>query len=65
LKTRISSDNQRCISVEHTMLLPSESTPPVGKDILILTNLGKTLIGKWGKDCVAWFPMPATPTIIK
>lgn len=47
------------------MLLPSEFTPPVGKDILILTNLGKTLIGKWGKDCVAWFPMPATPTIIK
>lgn len=47
------------------MILPSESTPPIGKDILILTNLGKTLIGKWGKDCVAWFPMPATPTIIK
>lgn len=60
MKTRISSDNVRCVSEEHYLLKPEEYPPPTGKDILILTKYGKLLIGKWGDDCVQWSPLPAT-----
>lgn len=59
MKTKISSDNARCVSEEHFMLKPSEHKPPLGVNLLILTNLGKTMIGKWNdNDCVEWFPLP-------
>lgn len=61
MKTRTSSDNLRCISEEHFMVLPEDIPPPISKDILILTKYGKLLIGKWGNDCVAWMPLPSSP----
>ena len=57
-KTRISSDFERCVSLEHFMITPEEATPPKGVDMLITTKYGKTLIGKWDDDCVEWFPLP-------
>lgn len=58
LKVRISNDNQRCVSTEHFMIKPEVLPPPLGKDILVLTKFGKTVIGKWGPDCLQWFPIP-------
>lgn len=57
-KTRISSDFERCISLEHYMFTQEDATPPKGVDMLITTKYGKTLIGKWDEDCVEWFPLP-------
>lgn len=59
---RISNDRQRCVSTKHVMITPREMLPPENVNLLVLTNTGKLVIGKWSDyDCVAWFPLPASP----
>jgi hypothetical protein len=44
------------------MITPREMLPPENVNLLVLTNTGKLVIGKWSDyDCVAWFPLPASP----
>ena len=58
MKTKISNDGQRCVSLDHKMLTPQDYPPPLGKNILVLTKQGKIVIGKWAEDCIQWFPIP-------
>lgn len=56
---RVSRDNQRVISTQYEMLLPSEHPPPINKTILIYTIYGTLLKGKWDdRDCLQWLPLP-------
>lgn len=58
MKTKISSDNKRCVSMDIDMLLPEEYPPPLGVDILVLTQYDRLIIGKWDGSYKQWFPLP-------
>lgn len=61
--SKISSDGQRCISQEITMLHPAEYPPPRNVTLLILTKWGVLLKGKWSdEDCEQWLPIPKRST---
>jgi hypothetical protein len=32
--------------------------PPPGGTLIILQDTGTVILGKWGKGCVKWFPVP-------
>lgn len=39
-------------------ILPSDHEPPTTQNLILKTTTGNVIVGKWGQDCVAWYPLP-------
>lgn len=53
-------------TTDFLLRLPSESPPPLGKTMLLLTWEGTIVKGRWDNEgCCAWAPLPKETPAIK